>query len=366
MRIKAPKTIATFPDGENVVVYNYLLKQAVACPPQDIFWLLATSDWTDIDELCAMGPQDSLPEMRQTIEALVESGILLAEESETARLEAEYTTGWELGSAAGLFHFTIMDNVYDSYEEGVRYQQEKALTQPSPELLSLNGNGSIQLQRPDLSDENSVLATIERRRTRRNVLNEPISLAQLGDSLFAGLGINKFIKTPTSVLPLKMTPSGGARNPYEAYVVVQNVKGLEPAVYHYSGVEHSLMKIGPMPSEPLQNYVQRQEWADAMPAMILLVANLERVSWKYGDPNAYRVVMMEAGHIAQNIMLSCTGNGLTACPTAALNHREISNLVGIRKIAQTPVYALLVGKPGPNEDQGLSVEAVLQGNTSLN
>jgi SagB-type dehydrogenase family enzyme len=100
--------------------------------------------------------------------------------------------------------------------------------------------------------------------------------------------------------------------------------------------------------------------------MILLVAVLDRVSWKYGDPNAYRVVMIEAGHIAQNIMLACTANDLTACPTAALNHSEISSILGLESITQSPVYALLVGKPGPNEDQLLSVETVLGGGTQLN
>ena len=56
--------------------------------------------------------------------------------------------------------------------------------------------------------------------------------------------------------------------------------------------------------------VHNQEWADPMVAMIILVAILERTTWKYHDPNAYRVVLIEAGHIAQNIMLACTERGL--------------------------------------------------------
>ena len=37
-----------------------------------------------------------------------------------------------------------------------------------------------------------------------------------------------------------MTPSGGARNPYEAYVYVRNVEQLAPGMYHYSAAENSL------------------------------------------------------------------------------------------------------------------------------
>ena len=55
-----------------------------------------------------------------------------------------------------------------------------------------------------------------------------------------------------------------------------------------------------------------------MPAVIFLVAELRRTSWKDNDPNAYRVVLIEAGHIAQNMMLACANNNLTTCPTAAL------------------------------------------------
>ena len=33
--------------------------------------------------------------------------------------------------------------------------------------------------------------------------------------------------------------------------------------------------------------------------------------------DAYRVVLIEAGHIGQNIMLAATREGLSACPTAA-------------------------------------------------
>jgi nitroreductase len=62
------------------------------------------------------------------------------------------------------------------------------------------------------------------------------------------------------------------------------------------------------------------------------------------------VVLIEAGHIAQNMMLACANNNLTTCPTAALSHRHVSALLGLSDITQTPVYALLVGKPGENSD----------------
>ena len=40
-----------------------------------------------------------------------------------------------------------------------------------------------------------------------------------------------------------MTPSGGARNPYEAYVFARKVDGLEAGIYHYSALDHDLAKV---------------------------------------------------------------------------------------------------------------------------
>ena len=139
---------------------------------------------------------------------------------------------------------------------------------------------------------------------------------------------------------------GRRRNPYEAYVYARNVEGLAPGFYHYSAYDHDLALVGtnrlPKPSELLGG----QDWADEMPCVILLCASLERTMWKYDDPNAYRVVLIEAGHIGQNIMLAATSNGLSACPTAALNHATIRECVSLKRLTDAPIYALTLAVPG--------------------
>jgi SagB-type dehydrogenase family enzyme len=82
-----------------------------------------------------------------------------------------------------------------------------------------------------------------------------------------------------------------------------------------------------------------------MPAIVFLMAYLERSMWKYQDPNAYRVMLIEAGHIGQNIMLAATHHKLTACPSAALSHEKIKQAFGIDGLTRTPVYALGLGAP---------------------
>ena len=105
--------------------------------------------------------------------------------------------------------------------------------------------------------------------------------------------------------------------------------------------QHSLRRLvrrAHTPHHP--SLLGNQDWADAMPCLIFLVAYLERTMWKYSDSNAYRVVLIEAGHIGQNIMLAATAHGLSACPTAALAHSAIHECLGLTRLTHAALYAL--------------------------
>ncbi|MDQ2081756.1 hypothetical protein RA307_16345 [Xanthobacteraceae bacterium Astr-EGSB] len=81
---------------------------------------------------------------------------------------------------------------------------------------------------------------MRRRRSFRGFSDQPVALGDLGDGLFAGLGITGCVRGSfdEGSLPLSMTPSGGGRNPYEAYVYVRRVGGLAPGTCHYSALDH--------------------------------------------------------------------------------------------------------------------------------
>ncbi|WP_245510315.1 nitroreductase family protein, partial [Rhizobium ruizarguesonis] len=60
-------------------------------------------------------------------------------------------------------------------------------------------------------------------------------------------------------------------------------------------------------------------------------------------PTGFRVVLIEAGHIAQNMLLAATASGLVATPTCALNDSVIETMLDIDPIMQSPIYAVAVG-----------------------
>ncbi|MER8849295.1 MULTISPECIES: nitroreductase family protein [Mesorhizobium] len=77
------------------------------------------------------------------------------------------------------------------------------------------------------------------------------------------------------------------------------------------------------------------------PCLILLYARLDRTMWKHGHANAYRVVLIEAGHIGQNMMLAATRHCLSACPTAALSHSAVKRLLSLDRLTDPPIQLTL-------------------------
>jgi nitroreductase len=61
---------------------------------------------------------------------------------------------------------------------------------------------------------------------------------------------------------------------------------------------------------------------------------------------AYRIVMMEAGFICQNIALAATHHGLSAVPSGALKESLIEGYLGIPPLESAVVFSISLGKAG--------------------
>jgi SagB-type dehydrogenase family enzyme len=347
MRVRSARTLVFTRECGEIVAFNYLANSAFACSHDLLAFLALLDDWTPVEDVPGLVPSIPEDEIRGTVDALIDVHALTAESSPDAEAENEFRASWKWGIPAALFHFSVQDKQYVSLHEMESMQRAKLAEAAQPPLYERNewANGSA-VKLPSALNGNDLLGLMARRRTVRAAEAAAITLAQLSDCLFAGLGITGETENCVGALPLSMTPSGGARNPYEAYVYARSVEGLAPGFYHYSAFDHSLARLEgaelPLPSELMGG----QEWADAMPCVVILCAQFERTKWKYDDANAYRVVLIEAGHIGQNFMLAATRHGLSACPSAALNHRTITRCIGgPRKFTHAPIYALTLGKP---------------------
>jgi SagB-type dehydrogenase family enzyme len=339
-----------FDDG--LFGFNLANKSAFALDANLLQLLDAMSQDKTTADLAEELPDIDPDGLKSAIEALVEIGAVVEAGTEAAAMDETLTNKWLFGPSALALHFTTRDMEFITAEESETLQLEHLNAAPSPPLrIGLRDSAEI-INLPDAS-QNDVVAFMAKRRTVRIPKDQSISIDAIGDILFAGFGIVGETRNVTGNLPLKMTPSGGARNPYEAYLIARKIDGLEPGVYHYCGLAHAMQKVNDNALPPLGSLVGGQEWANGMAAMVVLVAHFERTMWKYRDGNAYRVVLIEAGHIGQNIALAATSRGLTACPTAALSHSRIESLLGIDNPLVSSIYALAVCVPA--NDSGVTL-----------
>jgi SagB-type dehydrogenase family enzyme len=361
MRLRTARTLLATPSENGVLIYNFLEKVAAECSHEALYWMSYLQQWTAEADILKNHPHLSAQAVSNELQTLTELSVLIIENSAQARKEQNYNSSWEWGLAAGALHFSTANMQFMSLDESVQQQIDDARhkSRRVPQFIRNNSN-AIPIEGSSSTTAEALISLMERRRTNRSVKCPSISLSQLSDCLYAGMGITGGVRTPTGTLPLSMTPSGGARNPYEAYVYARAVNGLDPGFYHYSAFDRSLDLVGStllnIPSEMLAG----QSWAEPMPVIIFLVAYLERAMWKYKDANAYRVVLIEAGHIGQNIMLAATAHGLSACPTAALHHDLIARHLKLDEITHTPIYALTLSEPAGADSEVLTLTELAQ------
>ena len=346
MLYRAAKTLVFIRDEGQMIGFNYLSRSNFACSHDLLAFLAMIDDWTSVEDILERVPTMAGDDLVGQLKDLVAVSAIVEEGSDLARREALYQSSWRWGLPAALFHHSVEDRPYMSLDESETMQRDKLTASAPPALYRRQGSQPIKL--PLDWPDDGLLELMARRRTIRSAGALSVTLEQLGECLFAGLGITATTTNAAGVeLPLGMTPSGGARNPYEAFVAARSVEGLPPGFYHYSAFDHALTRVETNESPDIAALIGGQDWADDMPCAVLLVADFGRSMWKYEDANAYRVVLIEAGHIGQNIMLAATNHRLSACPTAALDHALIRRCLRFEDhVTHAPIYALTLAQPG--------------------
>ena len=181
----------------------------------------------------------------------------------------------------------------------------------------------------------TLAAAIPSRQSRKNYTFKQITRDHLSQLLFASSGLTRGTR--------RTTPSAGATFPIETYVVVRNVEGLDPGIYHYHIQGHALDMIQPGDfSKDILNACQKQAMLCRVSAVIVFSSIFERVCRRYGE-RGYRYCYMEAGHMSQNLYLQAEALGLgTVAIGGFLDHR-INQLLHLDGVSEAVVYMQAIG-----------------------
>lgn len=212
-----------------------------------------------------------------------------------------------------------------SYARGQAFPGRRGVRPPElkdhPERLAV-----ISLPEPVRDGGPGLWGVMAARRTERSYHPGPITVAELSQLLWAAQGLTGREKGD---LRLRTVPSAGGLHPFDLYVVVNRVEGMEPGLYHYLVPDHTLefLRAGMLGAD-LARAALDQQMMERAAVNIALAAVVARSVWRYHE-RAWRYMYLDAGHIMQNLALAATAMGLGLCPIGAFYDREVDDFFGL-------------------------------------
>jgi SagB-type dehydrogenase family enzyme len=187
-----------------------------------------------------------------------------------------------------------------------------------------------------------LISAIMGRESRRHYLQDPLSLAELSFLLYSTQGVRQ---APHPSAVMRTVPSAGARHSFETYLLVRNIEGVDPGLYRYLPLEHELVFLKEVQDMERKIVLAcfRQAFTGAGAVTFVWTTIPHRMEWRYG-PLAHRVILIDAGHVCQNLYLACEAIGAGTCGVAAYDQQKVDELIGVDGEEEFTVYLAPVGK----------------------
>jgi SagB-type dehydrogenase family enzyme len=340
---RAPHLVCYWRDG-GLIVRNYATGGLAKVSPLAVVLLDFAREWRTLDDVAEAVPLASRAALGRAVRRLVAHELLersdRPRDARVTRMEA--LDPWN--PEAGFFHTATRTVRFWPTAKARRVAAAKAEHTPVPRASKrYSGVPAVPLPIPLDGDWKAVL---QGRRTWRRYASTPVSRDDLGTVLGLAAGIQFWAKGLGGRVPLKTSPSGGARHPIEAYVLVQRVAGVAPGIYHYSAERHELERLrGPVPRARIRRYLPHSGYFAAAPVLVFFTAMFERQLWRYPYSRAYRAALIEAGHVCQTLLLTATWLGLAPFSVMGLADAEIERDLKVDGVTEAVLYAAGFGRP---------------------
>ena len=194
----------------------------------------------------------------------------------------------------------------------------------------------ILFPKPRLSDTVSLLSVLQKRKSNREFKKIKLPLNEISALCYYSFGLKK----KDDPGKFRFYPSAGARFPVEIYIVSLNTD-LERGVYHYYPKHNSLEKLLSLKSISFKEYGIPSAFKSAG-LLIIMTGVFERGKDKYGV-RSYPLMLLEAGHIGQNIYLVSSALSLVCCAIGGFDHYGIDTLLDIDGVNESSIYMFAVG-----------------------
>ena len=192
----------------------------------------------------------------------------------------------------------------------------------------------IKLPAPKLDGPLSLEQTLARRRSIRRFTGQPFTIEQISQLAWSGQGITEKQKG------FRTAPSARASYPIRLYLATP--KGL----FEYLPKEHSLKVIL---NSDIRGSLSRQQSVAKAGCDVIIIGSVKKPASGSGD-GVTKSMLLEAGHIAQNILLQAVSLDLGAVPVGGFNPEEVGKVCKLAENLET-LYIIPVGHPAAREEK---------------
>lgn len=336
--------IAYWDDGE-LRITNYLTRREFSANPATFdmirFFFTARTIGDALVEFHAYSRESVATAILQ----LIDAQLLLEYGSAEWKRDERVKSSWKPWLPEGGFHFITKDTPYTPLDWPIEKKLKTLPATPAPpQFKQIRGTDTVRLPSQKIARD-TFFETLHARRTHREFARGKLSLENVSTLLQTTWGVQGYLETNVfGPLPHKTSPSGGARHPGEVYLMALRVGGLKRGMYHYQPNDHRLTRLpAKVTSHRASVYCADQLYFSGAAALFIMTAVFARTMWKYARARAYRVILLETGHLCQTFCLTATRLGLAPFSTAALRDSLIEKDLGIDGISESVLYVAGVG-----------------------
>jgi SagB-type dehydrogenase family enzyme len=187
----------------------------------------------------------------------------------------------------------------------------------------------VALPPPVTTGGMSLNEALSRRRSQREFTGRGMTPEQLSQLCWAAQGITEPVKG------LRTAPSALAL--YSVAVYVVNAQG----IFEYLPKTHVLRRLRGAEAMPELRAAMNAPSASTAPVCMVLAMDTGPLETRAGR-QAERYCLLEAGHIAQNILLEATALGLASVPVGGMDESKVAAALKL-PANRRPVYVLPIG-----------------------
>jgi len=189
----------------------------------------------------------------------------------------------------------------------------------------------------------SLLEALNGRQSHRRFNDAALSLEELSFLLWATQGVHEIWRGGIAVR--RTVPSAGARHPFETYLLINRVEGVEPGLYRYLSLDHKLCFL--RTDEQLPHEIgmacNGQSFIGTCAVVFMWTVIPYRTEWRYSFISP-KIIAVDAGHVCQNLYLACEAIGAGTCAIGAYNQAALNKVLGVDGEEEFAIYVAPVGK----------------------